>query len=242
MIRICRSGFRYQLRCLSPRCGWLVNKGRHVGVPVGLFLVALGFGSSASFSSSVLLRFFDRWVGLIVFVPVGFCGPDCVLLVTVIFGVSGMNAAVQGLLWWFSIVGSVFSSGWLRERGVVFSVVDSSVFSCVGLPVGVQVSLGVLSVSGGSVMGVVSAPVVFFCVVRGFPCGFVGFSFCRVMSWIGKDGSMMFVKVTRVASSVSSFKWGVSCLALLVATRSALSQSTTISDFIVVMVSSCTRR
>lgn len=60
MIKICRSGFRYQLQCLSPRCGWLVNKGRRVGVPVGLFLVGLWFGLSASFSSSVLLRFFGR--------------------------------------------------------------------------------------------------------------------------------------------------------------------------------------
>lgn len=104
------------------------------------------------------------------FVHVGLCGPDCgvlgVVLATVISGVNGMNEATQGFLWWFSIIVSVFSSGWLRDRGIVFPVVDSSMLSCVGLPVGVQVSIDVFSVSGGSVRGVVSARVVFICVVR----------------------------------------------------------------------------
>lgn len=180
------------------------------------------------------------------FVHVGLCGPNCgvlgVVLATVISGVNGMNEATQGFLWWFSIIVSVFSSGWLRDRGIVFPVVDSSMLSCVGLPVGVQVSIDVFSVSGGSVRGVVSARVVFICVVRGFSCGFVGFFLGRVVSRMGKDGSMMFVKVARVAFSVSSFMWGVCCLTLLVATRSALSQSTTSSDFITVMVSSSKRK
>lgn len=178
------------------------------------------------------------------FVHVGFCGPDCgvfgVVLVNIISGVNGMNEVTHGFLWWFSITVSVFSSGWLGDRGVVFS----SMLTCVGLPVGVQVAIDVFSVSGGSVGGgVVSVRVVFICVVRGFSCGCVGLFFLgRVASQMGKDGSMILVRAARVASSVSSFMWGVCCLTLLVATRSALSQSTTSSDFIIVMVSSSKRK